>query len=110
MSDFHEEERHELPEGALLLDRGRFDHVAGTFDRTQTLIRSNGKRVAASFRIRVYTATEVAAMLDEAGFTEVEFFGGLIEREPLSTRRKLVAVARHPDFERARPRLGALVT
>jgi len=35
-------------------------------------------------------------MLREAGFTEVEFFGGLIEREPLSARRKLVAVARAP--------------
>jgi SAM-dependent methyltransferase len=94
MSDFHEEEWHELPEGALLLDRGRFDHVAGTFDRAQTLIRSSGKRVTTSFRVRIYTATEVAAMLDGAGFTEVEFSGGLIEREPLSARRKLVAVAR----------------
>jgi ubiquinone/menaquinone biosynthesis C-methylase UbiE len=96
MRDFHEEEWHELPEGAFLLDRGRFDYVSGTFDRAQTLIRSGGERVTASFRVRVYTATEVAAMLDEAGFTEVGFFGGLIEREPLSARRKLVAVAHHP--------------
>jgi hypothetical protein len=60
------------------------------------LIRSSGKRVRASFRLRVYTATEVAAMLDDAGFVRVEFLGGLIEREPLSARRKLVALARDP--------------
>ena len=96
MSEFRGEEWYELPEGALLLDRGHFDHVAGMVDRTQTLIRSGGERVTARFRLRIYTATEIGAMLHEAGFMEVEFFGGLIEREPLSAQRKLVAVARAP--------------
>jgi SAM-dependent methyltransferase len=96
MSDFREQNWYGLPGGALLLDCGHFDHVAGMVDRTQTLIRSGGERVTARFRLRVYTATEIGAMLHEAGFMEVEFFGGLIEHEPLSAQRKLVAVARAP--------------
>jgi ubiquinone/menaquinone biosynthesis C-methylase UbiE len=95
MSDFREEVWYELPGGSLVLDRGRFDHVAGVVERAQTLIRPGGERVTASFRVRIYTATELDAMLHEVGFTEVEFFGGLIEREPVSARRKLVAVARN---------------
>jgi SAM-dependent methyltransferase len=94
MSDFREQNWYGLPGGALLLDRGRFDHVAGIVEREQTLIRSGGERVTARFRIRVYTATELHGMLHEAGFTEVEFFGGLSQGEPLSVRRQLVAVAR----------------
>jgi ubiquinone/menaquinone biosynthesis C-methylase UbiE len=94
MSNYREEVWCELPGGSFLLDRGHFDHVAGTVERAQTLIRAGGERVTASFRVRIYTATELDAMLHEAGFAEVEFFGGLIEREPLSVRRKLVAVAR----------------
>jgi ubiquinone/menaquinone biosynthesis C-methylase UbiE len=94
MSDFREQNWYELPGGALLLDQGRFDHVAGTVERVQTLIRSGGEHVTARFCIRIYTATELEAMLREAGFTEVEFFGGLMQREPLSVRRNLVAVAR----------------
>jgi ubiquinone/menaquinone biosynthesis C-methylase UbiE len=106
MSGFRDNEWYELPDGALLLDRGRFDHVAGAVERTQTLIRSDGERVTTSFRLRVYTATELDAMLRRAGFTEVEFVGGLIEREPLSAQGKLVAIARTTPVRRRRISAG----
>jgi SAM-dependent methyltransferase len=106
MSGFRESEWYELPKGALLLDRGRFDHVAGVVERTQTLISCHGERATASFCLRVYTATELDAMLHQAGFTEVEFVGGLIEQDPLSGRRKLVAVARAAPVRRRRASAG----
>jgi ubiquinone/menaquinone biosynthesis C-methylase UbiE len=106
MSDFREQDWYELPGGALLLDHGRFDHVAGMVDRVQTVIQSGGGRVTARFSLRVYTATELDAMLREAGFTEVEFFGGLIEREALSVRQKLVAVARTTPSNPSRASAG----
>jgi hypothetical protein len=45
-------------------------------------------------------------MLHQAGFTEVEFVGGLIEQDPLSGRRKLVAVARAAPVRRRRASAG----
>jgi SAM-dependent methyltransferase len=94
MSVFREREWEELPDGCAVLERRTFDPVQGAVETSHTLIRASGERFTFDFRIRTYTATELAGMLGDAGFSEVEFLGGLLEREPLSPRHRLVAVAR----------------
>lgn len=96
MSVFRGHDWEELPEGGIVFERRSFDPVRGESATTHTLIRPDGERLSFHYRIRVYTATELGAMLEEAGFAAVEFLGGLLEREPLSHERRLVAVARTP--------------
>jgi SAM-dependent methyltransferase len=94
MSVFREREWHELPDGAVLLEERSFDPVASLVQAKHRLIRTDGQRSDFEYELRVYTATEIQAMLCDAGFTTVEFFGGLLEQEPLSREHRLVAVAR----------------
>jgi SAM-dependent methyltransferase len=94
MSVFRERDWEELPDGGLLLEERSFDPVASRVQAKHRLIRADGRRTEFEYQLRVYTATEIEAMLSEAGFANVEFFGGLLEREPLSREHRLVAVAR----------------
>lgn len=96
MSIFREQDWEELADGGLVFERRTFDPVAGEVETSHQLVRANGERASFEFRIRTYTATELAAMLSAAGFAEVEFLGGLLEREPLSPRHRLVAIGRVP--------------
>jgi SAM-dependent methyltransferase len=77
----------------LRLERRRFDPVAGEVEAEHILIEADGSRHAVTYRIRCYTATELARLVAEAGFARVECFGGL-EREPLSRDTRLVVLAR----------------
>jgi ubiquinone/menaquinone biosynthesis C-methylase UbiE len=94
MSVFRERDWEELPDGGLLLEERSFDPVASRVQAKHRLIRADGRRTEFEYQLRVYTATEIEAMLSEAGFANVEFFGGLLKREPLSREHRLVAVAR----------------
>ncbi len=49
-----------------------------------------------TYRLRVYTATELVRLLEEAGFARVECYGGL-EREELSQRTRLVVLVHAPS-------------
>lgn len=82
-----------LPDGDLLVEERRFDHAAGEIETTHTLVEANGNRESITYRLRVYTATELIQLLEQAGFTSVEAYGGL-EREELSQRTRLVLLAR----------------
>jgi SAM-dependent methyltransferase len=82
-----------LPEGSILLEERSFDHAAGEIDTTHTLIHAEGRRESFAYRLRVYTATELARLVEGAGFARIECFGGL-EREPLSQDTRLVLLAR----------------
>ena len=82
-----------LPDDALLVEDGRFDWVAGETEVDHTYIAADGARHAFSYRLRVYTATEVDRMLRAAGFDEIEYFGGY-DGKPLEWDSRLVAVAR----------------
>jgi SAM-dependent methyltransferase len=63
--------------GRLLLEQRTFDPVTGIAQTTQTLIDGPGERESRSFSIRVYTATELLAMLDRAGFADARCLGDL---------------------------------
>ena len=89
---FAEQDWHLLGEGRLLLEQRTFDPISGVAQTTQTLIESAGARESRTFSIRVYTATELLAMLAEAGFEETRCHGDL-QGGPFSTDSRLVVVA-----------------
>jgi SAM-dependent methyltransferase len=91
--DFREHDWQLLGEGRLLLERRTFDPAAGVAQTTQTLIGSAGDRESRTFSIRVYTATELVAMLSAAGFAEAKCYGDF-EGGALDADSRLVIAAR----------------
>ena len=90
---FHEQDWRLLGEGRLLLEQRTFDPASGVVLTTQTLIDKTGERDSRSFAFRVYTATELVAMLRRAGFDDARCYGDL-EGGPSDTTTRLVIVAR----------------
>jgi ubiquinone/menaquinone biosynthesis C-methylase UbiE len=82
-----------LPEDDLLLEERTFDYVAGEIETTLMLVEAGGNRESITYRFRVYTTTELVRLVEEAGFTAVECFGGW-EREPFSRETRLVLAAK----------------
>jgi SAM-dependent methyltransferase len=79
--------------GRLLLEQRTFDPRTGVVQETQTLVGPAGERDSRPYSLRVYTATELMAMLTRAGFDEVRPYGGM-DGEPLTADSRLVLVAR----------------
>jgi SAM-dependent methyltransferase len=90
---FHEQDWQMLGEGRLLLEQRTFDPALGLAQTTQTLIEPGGDRDSRTFSLRVYTATELLAMLERAGFAEAKCYGDF-EGAPFATDTRLVIVAR----------------
>jgi ubiquinone/menaquinone biosynthesis C-methylase UbiE len=82
-----------MGEGRLLLEQRTFDAAAGIAQTTQTLIDGRGERESRSWSVRVYTATELLAMLDRAGFAEAKAYGDFDGR-PFAPDTRLVIAAR----------------
>jgi ubiquinone/menaquinone biosynthesis C-methylase UbiE len=91
--EFREQDWRLLGEGRLLLEQRTFDAGSGVAQTTQTLIDNTGRRDSRSFSVRVYTATELVAMLGRAGFEEAKCYGDL-DGGPFATDTRLVIVAR----------------
>jgi ubiquinone/menaquinone biosynthesis C-methylase UbiE len=84
---------HLLGHGRLLLEQRTFDAMAGVAQTTQTLVETTGERESRSFSVRLYTATELVAMLARAGFEESKCYGGF-DGSPFAADTRLVIVAR----------------
>jgi ubiquinone/menaquinone biosynthesis C-methylase UbiE len=82
-----------LGEGRLLLEHRTFDAAAGVVQTTQTLIERTGERDSRPFSVRLYSATELVAMLARAGFAESKCYGGF-DGAPFGFDTRLVIVAR----------------
>jgi ubiquinone/menaquinone biosynthesis C-methylase UbiE len=82
-----------LGQGRLLLEQRTFDPVGGITQTTQTLIDKGGDRDSRTFETRIYTATELMAMLRAAGFAKATAHGDL-GGAPFATGTRLVIVAR----------------
>jgi SAM-dependent methyltransferase len=85
-----------LPDGGLVIEERRFDHAAGEVQTSHVLVPADGSRKSVTYRVRTYTATELAALAHESGFTDVECYGDLNGGE-LSTESRLVLAARVPS-------------
>ena len=81
-----------MGEGRLLLEQSTFDPASGVAQTTQTLIDGGGRRESRTFSVRVYTATELLAMLERAGFSEGKAYGSF-EGEPFTLQTRLVLAA-----------------
>ena len=81
-----------LPDGAVFLEERRFDLVTGIVEATHTLLGDDGVPRHRHHSLRVYTATELVRLLEQAGFGRIECFGSFAE-EPLTRETRLVAVA-----------------
>jgi ubiquinone/menaquinone biosynthesis C-methylase UbiE len=90
---FSEQDWRLLGEGRLLLEQRTFDPSSGVTQTTQTVIDNTGERESRSFSVRVYTATELVAMLTRAGFEEARCHGDL-DGAPFAIDTRLVIVAR----------------
>jgi SAM-dependent methyltransferase len=90
---FHEQDWRRVGEGRLLLEQRNFDAASGVAQTTQTLIDKTGERDSRTFAVRVYTATELVAMLRCAGFDDARCYGDL-EGGPFDTTTRLIIVAR----------------
>src|SRR4051794_15576080 len=90
---FVEQDWRLLGEGRLLLEQRTFDAATGVAQTTETLVDASGERESRSFSVRVYTATELLAMLDRAGFAEAKCHGDL-DGGPFGVDTRLVIVAR----------------
>ena len=84
-----------MGEGRVLLEQRTFDPAAGIAQTTQTLIDGAGERESRSWSVRVYTATELLAMLERAGFAETRCYGDF-DATPFVPDRRLVIVAAAP--------------
>lgn len=83
-----------LPGGGVVLEERRFDHVVGEIETTHTLVSTAGEQESFTYRLRVYTVTELIRLLEGAGFTDVEAYGGLDGGELSELTWRLVLVAR----------------
>jgi SAM-dependent methyltransferase len=92
IASFREQDWSLVGAGRLLLEQRTFDPVAGVAQVTQTLIETRGERESRTFSVRVYTATELLAMIERAGFAETKCFGDL-DGGPFDPTTRLVAVA-----------------
>jgi SAM-dependent methyltransferase len=89
---FHPQDWRMVGEGRILLEQRTFDPAAGVVQNTQTLIEPGGARESRTYTLRIYTATELLAMLDRAGYAGARCLGGL-GGEPFEPATRLVIVA-----------------
>jgi SAM-dependent methyltransferase len=83
-------------DGLIQLDEGEFDLLGGRNHVRVTLIYPDGRRDEYRHDERIYTASELARMLMEAGLELKAAYGGL-DGSPLTLEsRRLVLVSRKP--------------
>jgi SAM-dependent methyltransferase len=83
-----------LPGDAMVAEDRRFDYVAGEIETDHILVK-DGMQRRFTFRLRVYTTTELVRMVESVGFVDVEVFGDLQGGE-LTRESRLVVRARRP--------------
>ena len=79
-------------DGNLLIDRDSFDPVTGRSTNRRIVIR-DGVRRDKPFSIRLYSPTEVRALLDQAGLKLHGFYGGWAGTPLTSGDHRMVVVA-----------------
>jgi SAM-dependent methyltransferase len=92
VSRFRDQDWQLVGEGRLLLEQRTFDPASGLVQATQTLIHGEGTRESRTFSVRVYTATELLAMLGRAGFDDARCFGDF-DGAPFAPATRLVILA-----------------
>ncbi len=92
MAFFRPRSWEEMPDGSLLIEEREFDCARGTVRVRHELIDPDGTRANTPYELRVYTATELVALVRAAGFEQIACHGGF-DGTPLSRDTRLVLVA-----------------
>jgi len=79
-------------DGTLVWEERRFDPIAGTNSSTRWWQTEEGVR-SHSHTVRIYTATELRAMIQAAGLMPVAYYGGLDSSDFRHDSRRLVILA-----------------
>jgi SAM-dependent methyltransferase len=79
----------QLPDGGLLFEERSFDPVSGMITTVHALVNRDGGRQSTTYDFRIYTATELVALAQTAGFEAVECYGD-VDRTPLSAETRLL--------------------
>lgn len=80
----------------LLLRESTLDLPRGVMEQRWTYVLPDGRRSVRNSRVRLYLPHALADLLREAGFVDVEFFGG-VRGEPLTTdAARCICVASRP--------------
>jgi ubiquinone/menaquinone biosynthesis C-methylase UbiE len=80
-----------LPTGFVLEERS-FDQAEGTLQASFIYVKSSGELIEYPYTMNCYSASELVEMAREAGFTNVDCYGGW-EKEALTLDARLVLVA-----------------
>jgi SAM-dependent methyltransferase len=92
MAIFQERGWEPLEGDSILAEQRRFDYAKGEIETDHILI-ADGERRSVTFRVRVYTATELVRLLEGVGFGQIDCFGDL-DGGGLSRETRLVVRAR----------------
>jgi hypothetical protein len=92
MAIFQERGWEPLEGDAIVAEGRRFDYAAGEIE-TEHILLADGERRSFTYKMRVYTATDLVRMLDDVGYGPVECFGDY-EGGELTRETRLVIRAR----------------
>jgi SAM-dependent methyltransferase len=91
-SRFVEKDWWEAADGTLLLHQREFDQLSGILTVVRTL-RRGAKSERREYRLRLYTASDIAAMCARHGLIVTETFDGWNDRPPRRTSGEMVVTA-----------------
>jgi ubiquinone/menaquinone biosynthesis C-methylase UbiE len=92
MAIFQERGWEPLEGDAIVAEGRRFDYAAGEIE-TEHILLADGERRSFTYKMRVYTATDLVRMLDDVAYGPVECFGDY-EGGELTRETRLVIRAR----------------
>ncbi len=90
---FRERDWHHAHDGALFLEERRLGEAWRSIDVRWILIK-DGRAEEHAFSHRLFSGSQLASMLEDAGFGQVAVFGSLLGEPYDHTAKRLVAVAR----------------
>jgi SAM-dependent methyltransferase len=83
-------------EGHLILEQREWDVLRSRASMTRTVIPPDGPRRQMSFLLRIYSHSEMMAMLERAGLEWVHTYGGYDGSDYAPDSRGMIVVARKP--------------
>ena len=93
MRAFRANEWHEGPDGGLMLERRNYDIHTGRIDVDWLYVTPEGERRHQSHSLRLYTFTELKAMLSKAGLAVRRTWGGMDERDFSMESPRMIVLA-----------------
>ncbi len=93
MRAFRETDWQRRHEGAVTLERRRYDILRGCIENEWTYIAPDGKQRRHSFSHRLYTYTELAAMLERAGMRPLRAWGNFDGTELSMRSARMIVLA-----------------